>query len=279
VQAEAARALGTMRSGIALDAILGCVAVRNPKARRAVMGALGQFRDERAAAALIAVLRKGDASYYVEMNAAHALGQTRSAKAFDTLAKVAMKKESQNDVIRTGALQGLAELKDERALSIALEWTTRGKSNPVRGTATLALGRIGQLSDRAKDAAYDLLVELLQDEWLRVRINACNALADLKDAKAIAELSRAVDRDLDGRVIRTAREAMARLRDGASKSEEVKKLRADLDKMIEDNRKMTDRLDKLEASSGGAKAARRPAKRPTAKRPRQMKRAAANRSR
>ena len=185
----------------------------------------------------------------------------------DVLAKGAMRKESQNDVIRTGALQGLAELKDERALPIALEWAKRGRSNPLRGTATLALGRIGQLSDRAKDAAYDRLVELLQDEWLRVRINACNALADLKDAKAIAELSRAVDRDLDGRVIRTAREAIARLRDGANKSDEVKKLRADLDKMIEDNRKLTDRLDKLEASRNGAKPARRLAKKASARRP------------
>jgi aminopeptidase N len=268
VQAESARALGSMRSEIALDALLACAKVRHPKARRGVMAALGQFRDERVAAALIAVLRTGDASYYVEGAAAHALGQTRSAEAFDVLSKVSMRKESMNDVIRSSALLGMTELKDERALPIALEWTRRGKSNPVRGVATSALGKIGLLSDRAKDQAYDRLTELLPDEWLRVRLNAVAALVDLKEMKAVGELGRAVDRDLDGRVIRAAREAMARLRDGADKGEEIRKLREEFDKLSEDNRAMSDRLDKIEASANAAKAARGGArKRTAAKRP------------
>ncbi len=230
VQSEAARALGTMRSEIARDALLACVSVRHPKARRGVIAALGQFRhDDRVAAALTGILRRGDPSYYAEANAAQSLGQTRAATAFDVLTKVAMKKESQNDVIRSQALLGLAELKDERALPIALEWTKRGRSNPVRGTATMVLGRIGQLSDKAKDQAFDRLVELLSDDWLRVRLNAIAALAELKDTKAIGELSRARDRDLDGRVIRSAREAIRRLQEGADKGEEVKRLRDDVE--------------------------------------------------
>jgi aminopeptidase N len=257
VQSESARALGSMKSESALDALLGCTGVRHPKARRGVLAALGQFRDERAAKALAGVLRKGDASYYAEGNAAQSLGQTRQASAFDVLSKVAMKKESQNDVIRSQALLGLAELKDERALPIALEWTKRGKSNPVRGTATMVLGRMGQLSDRAKDQAFDRLTELLRDDWLRVRLNAIAALAELKDTRAIGELNRAVDRDLDGRVIRSAREAIARLREGADKGEEIRRLREDLDKLTEENRGLKDRLDKLEASSNGAKPAKK----------------------
>jgi len=253
VQAEAARALGSMKSAIALEALLACVNVRHPKARRGVYGALGQFREERAADALIVLLRKGDASYYVEGAAAHALGSTRSPKAFEALSKVAMKKSSQNDVIRCSALLGLADLKDERALPIALEWTAAGKSNTVRGVATSVLGRLGQLSDRAKDRAYDRLVELLRDDWLRVRLNAIAALAELKDMRAVGELGRTVDRDLDGRVIRSAREAMQRLREGADKGDEIKKLREDLDKVAEENRTLRDRLEKLEAVSGASK--------------------------
>ncbi|HEY8173727.1 MAG TPA: M1 family aminopeptidase [Dehalococcoidia bacterium] len=274
VQHEAARALGTMKSQIALDALLACVKVRAPKARRGVMMALGQFRgDERAAAALADVLRKGDASYYVEAAAAHALGQTRTAKAFDVLSTVAMKKESQNDVIRSSALLGLAELKDERALPIAIEWTKLGKSNPVRGTATMTLGRIGQLGDKAKDRAFDRLVELLPDDWLRVRLNAVAALAELKDTKGIAELQRQIDRDLDGRVIRTAREATNRLREGADKGDEIRKLREDFDKMAEENRTLRDRLEKIEAGTNGAKP--KAASKKSAAKPKTKPRAAA----
>jgi aminopeptidase N len=256
VQSEAARSLGTVRTEAARDALIASLKVKHPKARRGVVAALGQFRhDETAAAALEAILRKGDASYYVEAAAAQALGQTRSPRAFDVLAKVAMAKESLNDAIRSQALAGLTELKEERALPIAIEWTRRGKSNPVRGAATFALGKLGQLSDRAKDTAYERLVELLPDEWLRVRLNAIAALAELKDMKALGELERTRTRDLDGRVIRAAREATARLHEGADKGDEIKKLREDFDKMSEENRGLKDRLDKLEAAPKAKPAA------------------------
>ena len=254
VQAESARALGAMRSDNARDALLKCLRVKHPKARRGVVQALGQFRhDEAVADALEAIVRKGDASYYVEAAAANALGQTRTPRAFDVLSKVAMAKESLNDVIRASALAGMTELKDERALPIAIEWTKRGKSNPIRGAATAALGKLGQISDRAKDQAYDRLVDLLPDEWLRVRLNAIAALAELKDPKAVSELERTRVRDLDGRVIRAAREAMVRLREGTDKGDEVRKLREDFDKLLEENSKLKDRLDKIESS--GAKPA------------------------
>jgi len=271
VQNEAARALGGMRSEIARDALLGCLKVRHPKARRGVVAALGQFReDEAAAAALEGMLRKGDASYYVEAAAAQALGQTRAPRAFDVLSKVAMAKESQNDVIRAQALAGLTELKDERALPIAIEWTKRGKSNPVRGAATFALGKLGQINDQTKEKAYDCLVPLLSDEWLRVRLNAIAALAELKLPKAVGELERTRVRDLDGRVVRAAREAIVRIREGADKGDEVKKLREDLEKLQEDNRSLKDRLDKLESRGSAkptAKKAAAKAKAPAKRRP------------
>jgi HEAT repeat protein len=132
----------------------------------------------------------------------------------------------------------------------------------VRAAAAAALGKLGQLGDKAKDKAYDRLIELLPDAWLRVRLNAVAALAELKEMKAVAELSRTVDRDLEGRVIRAAREAIIRLREGADKGEEIRKLREDLDKLSEENRSLKDRLDKLEASRAPKPAA---AKKPKAR--------------
>ena len=283
VQLEAARALGTMKSSMARDALLGSLKVKHPKARRGVVAALGQFRDEVAAAALEDIIRKGDPSYYVEAAAALALGQTRSKRAFKVLTDVAMKKVSFNDVIRANALTGLPELKDARALPIAVEWTRRGKSNPVRGVATATLGKLGQIDDPTKDRAYDRLIELLRDEWLRVRLNAIAALVELKETKAIGELERTVIRELDGRVIRAAREAIVRLRQGADKGEEIKKLRDDLDRVLEENRGLRDRLDKLEAKVGGGAGARvdgaKPAAAASGSRARKTARPAASRSR
>ena len=60
-------------------------------------------------------------------------------------------------------------------------------------------------------------------------------------------------RELDGRVVRVAREAIQRLREGADKGDEIKKLRDDVEKLQEENRGLKDRLDKLESQSNGAK--------------------------
>jgi HEAT repeat protein len=134
----------------------------------------------------------------------------------------------------------------------------------VRGVATAALGKIGQIDDTTKDRAYDRLVELLRDEWLRVRLNAIAALVELKEMRAVSELERTIARELDGRVIRAAREAIVRLRQGADKGEEIKKLRSDLDRVLEENRGLRDRLDKLEARVGTSKGARTDGAKPAA---------------
>ncbi|MBI2936043.1 MAG: HEAT repeat domain-containing protein, partial [Chloroflexi bacterium] len=142
VQAEAARALGTIKFEASLNALLECTKVGHPKARRAVATALGEFRDDRAAEALVGLL-DGDESYYVAGAAASSLGKTRSARAFDALVR-ALGRDSHMEVIRSMALEGLAELRDERALPVALGWTAYGRPARAREAATSALGKLGE---------------------------------------------------------------------------------------------------------------------------------------
>lgn len=243
VQAEAARALGSLRSEAARDALLDCLSVEHLKARRGVVAALAEFlHDETAAAALERIIRDGDPSYYVEAEACRSLGKTKSSRAFEVLV-FALGKESHAEVIRAQALAGLADLKDERALAVALEWTTYGRPSIARAAATAALGELGE----DKDEAFERLVELLDDPWLRVRGNAVNSLRALKNAKAIPHLERRAERELDARVVRLAREAVIALREGKDRAEELRKLRSDLDRLLEENRALRDRLDRLEA--------------------------------
>src|SRR5436309_10039494 len=85
VQAEAAKSLGTIRTNVALRALIAGLKTKHPKARRAVVKALGEFRDEEAAKELIEIVQDTDPSYYVEAEASRSLGKTRSAKAFEVL--------------------------------------------------------------------------------------------------------------------------------------------------------------------------------------------------
>lgn len=254
VQAEAAKALGEMKSKAAMHALIECLGVEHPKARRGVVAALGDFRDEppahrggAAAGALERVLSEGDASYYVEAEAARSLGKTKSSRALDALVK-ALEKDSHNEVIRVRAFEGMAELKEERAIPVAVEWTAYGKPSQARQAAASALGTLGEVaSPGQREQVLDRLVELLGDPDLRVRLSAVAALQELKDDKAVPHLERLAERDLDGRVVRRAREAAARIREGKDKGEEVRKLRTDLDKLAEENRELRDRLARLEA--------------------------------
>ncbi len=243
VQAASAKALGTVRTSSALRALTAGLKTKHPKARRAVVKALGEFRDEDSAKVLIGVLDEGDPSYFVEGEAARSLGKTRSPKAFDVLKKN-LRKESFNETIRIGVLDGFAELKDPQAIPIVVEWTRYGKPHFAREAATKALGKLGE----GKPEVTDHLTHLLDDPWFRVRLEAAVALGELLDSKAIAALERMVEKELDGRVKRRAREAIRKIQAGREASDEFRRLRDDVDKLREENRQLKERLEKLEAS-------------------------------
>lgn len=246
VRNRAARALGAMRTESALDALIECLPnVEDSRARRGVVMALGEYRSEKAADTLIGLLDRGDPSYYVEAEAAKSLGKTRSSRAFDVLLRQ-LDKPSHNEVIRMLTFEGFGELKDDRAIPVAQEWTAYGRPPRVRQAATAALGKLGE----DKPDVTDFLTRLLTDSWLHVRLAAVTALGERKDERAIPHLERAASTDLDGRVVRFAREAIARIREGKDKGEEVKKLRADVDRLLEENKALRDRLEKLEARLG-----------------------------
>jgi aminopeptidase N len=247
VRAEAGKALGSIRSNAALEELLASVDVEHPKSRRAIVRALGEFREERAAQALARILEQGDPSYYVEAAATAAIGKTRSPLAYSALER-GLAKDSQNDVIRVSVFDGLAQLRDERGVQLAIEWSRYGRPASVRGAAATALGQLGKVvPEHRKEEIVDHLISLVQDPWLRTQVAAINALGELKATKALPHLTRAVESALDDRVVRSARIASKEIREGADKGEDIKKLREEMDKLTDENRTLKDRLDALEA--------------------------------
>jgi aminopeptidase N len=192
------------------------------------------------------VIDGGDASYYIEAAAAAAIGKTRSPRAFAALER-SLAKDSQNDVIRGAAFDGFGELRDLRAVPIAQEWSRYGKPASVRGAATSALGKLSEVgSENEKSEIVDHLVGLLDDPWFRSQQSAIGALKAIKAPASVAALERTAQRALDGRVVRAARVAAQAVRSGTDKGDEVKRLRTEVDKLVDENRALRDRLDKLE---------------------------------
>jgi aminopeptidase N len=250
VQADAAGALGAIRTDPAMAALIEGLSVAHPKARRAVVRALGEFRGRpEAASALIELLTRGDASYLVEAEAALALGKTRDGRALEILRSV-MDRPSHQHVITTHALSAMAELRDERAIDIARELIPYGHPPRVRVAAAGAMAKLAELSQSRRAEILDRLLPLAEDREFMMRLRIPGALEQIGDPRALGALRRLAQHDLDGRVRRRASEAATAIVEGRTCSEETSRMRAEVDKLREDNRRFEERLARLEARSG-----------------------------
>ncbi len=243
VQADAARALGTIRSERAFKALSAARKVSHPKARRAVARALGEFRGDEACDALSPLLQRDD-SYFIEAEAAASIGKTRSKKAYALLVK-ALDKNSYNEVIRRGAMHGLGDLGDERAIPVLLGWTEYGKPTFAREAATDALGRLGQ----GNKVVRKRIIELLDDKNLYARLAAVDALEALHDQEALPALTRLAAQDVDGRLKGAAAKAVRAIGEYLEKPAEIKQLRNEIETLRENNKTLLDRLERLEAKT------------------------------
>jgi aminopeptidase N len=248
VQAEIAAILGKIHTPEALEALLAAVALPHPKARRAVVTALGEFKEPRVAHVLTTVLTQTDASYFVEAEAAAALGKTRADGVLSSLQE-ASQKGSWNEVIRHGVCRGLAALKDARAIPLLLDLTVYGRPPQARYAAIRALGKLGGEKDPAPDVIVDTLTALLDEEQFRTRMAVLDALTSLNSPKTLQALERLQARDLDGRVKRRLAEVLEAIRSSRKQVDDMQQLRDDVQTLREENKKLIERLDRLEARS------------------------------
>ncbi|MCO5164965.1 MAG: M1 family metallopeptidase [Planctomycetes bacterium] len=248
LRGRVARALGevgTTEARRALEA--GLETVADPRVRARIAEALGGFPGDPAAGDALAEMLRGDRSPLVEAAAARALGKVRAPGAREALT-AGLARESWNDVVRRGCLDGLGALFDPAALDACAPWLAYGRGEWTRYAAALAVGALadaGGMTTRTR--ALEALVPLLRDPELHARIGAIEGLQAAGDPRALRPLDRAGDDDVDGRVRRMAREAMRAIREGQDRATRDERLRRDLDALRETSRKLRDRLERLEA--------------------------------
>ena len=259
VRGAIARALGEQRSEAALNTLLkGLEKIDEPKARRAIVEALGAFRApeqsvlaNQAAAALTRIVANGDPSYFVEAAACAALGSTRVEGAYKTLLDK-VETGSWRETIRGGVFTGLGELADPRSVEVLTGWLL-DRQKPMDARAAAAVGlRALALTHRFEPAgevgtkAVNALIAALDDPWEWTVTQTITALAAWGSQRAIEPLERLAVRSVDERHVRGARTAVRRLQKGQSSGEELKKLREDLDGVREENRKLRERLESIQ---------------------------------
>ncbi len=243
VLVQAALAIGETRAPWARELLIEAMGHTNPKVRRAVAAALGNFRSADAASALIGPAQN-DASYFVRSAALTALGKTRDPRAFDVLA-AAVGESSWNGTVEAGAMRGLAELGDARAMPLVRDAARDERDEGVRRAAVSAIGRVGELVESERTPAVEALEERLDDHMFLVQLGAIAAAESLGDARLLPALDRLSQSAFDGRVRRDAAEAAIRIREGAKVPAQVTAMRTDIDGLREEQRKLQEKIEAL----------------------------------
>ncbi|MBW4554503.1 MAG: M1 family metallopeptidase [Trichormus sp. ATA11-4-KO1] len=260
VQVEVAKQLAEVKLDQAFNGLVPGLQDQNAFVRRAVVEALAKIKTYESYKAVKELVKNGDPSYYVEAAASRAVGAIAAAnldekpkeeKVIKLLQSVLEERAGWNEVVRSGAIGGLAELKtSESALNLLLEYTKLGIPQPLRLAAIRALGKIsvGQ-SPVNLERILDKLAELAKETFFLTQMAVVAALGQMETPKAIGILRSLADQTADGRVRRSADEQIAKVQKNVGTDKALRQLREELDQLKQQNQELKSRLADLEAKS------------------------------
>ncbi|MBV8197419.1 MAG: M1 family metallopeptidase [Candidatus Eremiobacteraeota bacterium] len=246
VLAEAAAAIGATRSPWGREMLIAGLKHSHPKVVRAVATALGNYREAEVATALIE-LANDARSYLVRAAALTSLGKTRDARAFEILAAAAQGR-TWNGTVEAGAVHGLAELGDARAIPVVVEACRSEHDAGLRRAGIGALARLGELVENERSRVAEELSVYLDDPKVLIVLEAIAAAERLADARFLPALERLEKEAPDGRVRRDATEAIIRIRKSGKTPTQVVALRDDLNELREEQRKLQEKIETLARS-------------------------------
>ena len=256
VRVEIAKALGTIQLNQAETALMIGLQDGHPRVRRATLDSLGKFKTESSYEAVKTCLLAGDASYYTEATAARTLGAMvsvgltdKAGETRDLLKQILETRAGWNEVVRAGAIGGLAAMKTSpEAVDLILPYTELGVPQPLRLAAIRALGTVasGQSNDKLEQI-LNRLEAIARETFFLTQVAIVSALGQIENPKAVSLLQTLANQAPDKRVRQRAEETVTSLQKKLSTDKAIQGLREDLDKLREDNKQLQSRLAKLEA--------------------------------
>jgi aminopeptidase N len=185
VRVNAAIALADLKTPSVRTALVAATRDPDARVRARSVTSLANSKDPSLASLYLKLLN--DQSYAVIKAAALALGETKSAGAYEALTKL-ISLPSWRDNIRASALAGLAELRDKRSLELALRYAARGNATQVRTAALRLLGRIGSEDPRAFSLVAETAARAFESGEYALATAAGEALVSLGDSRGLAVL-------------------------------------------------------------------------------------------
>jgi len=259
VRAEIADSLANIKLDQAFDALLVGLQDQEARVRRATIQALSGIKTLASYKAIKPIAEKGDPSYYVEATAIRALGsivasnlvEGKEEKLLKLLRSVLKERQGWNEVVRSGAISSLSQLKtSEAALDLVLEYTEIGVPQALRLAAIRALGTLssGQNPPNLERILARFRV-LSRENFFLTQVAVVYGLGQMETPRAIAILQALAEQTPDGRVRRIAEEAVQKVQRNIGSDKAVKQLREEIDQLKQENQELRSRLENLEAKA------------------------------
>ncbi len=257
VRAEVARQLAEIRLDRAFDGVVAGLKDSHSLVRQAVVEALATIKTQESYKTLKEVLHKGDPSYYVEAAASHAIGSVaalgedklKEEEVIKLLKSVLEEKAGWNEVVRSGAIIGLAELKtSEAALNLVMKYTKLGVPQPLRLVSIRALGKISLGQSTANvDLILERLIEFSKETSFLVQVAVVTALGQMETPKALGILQAIADQTSDVSILRYVQEDISKVQKNIGTDNALRHLCSELDQLKQQNQDLRNRLEGLEA--------------------------------
>ncbi|GFE68381.1 M1 family metallopeptidase [Chroococcus sp. FPU101] len=256
VRLEVAKQLSSINLDQAVTAVIQGLQDKHPSVRRAVVDGLSQSKTLLSYNTLKSFLEQGDPSYYTEAAAARGLGgmvygnlKAKEPEVIELLKNILETRTGWNEVVRSGAIGGLSQLKTSPvAVDVILEYTKLGVPQPLRLAAIRALGAVsvGQTPDKL-ETILEALESIAQESFFLTQVSVSVALGQMETPKAIAFLQSLSYSTPDGRVKRMTEEAIQRVQKNLGSDKALKGLREEVEQLKQENQDLKSRLTKLEA--------------------------------
>ena len=188
-RSELAAALGGQHSAETRTALLAATKDKDARVRASAVGALAKSKDPELAGVYLPLLN--DQSYGVIRAAALALGDSKSAPAYDALTKLVVT-PPWRDQVRASALTGLASLGDKRALESALRYSAGGNDPQVRGAAITLLAAVGRDDPRTFPLVSQAFLWSVETLNFPVGSAAGEALVKLGDPRGVEVIEQGI---------------------------------------------------------------------------------------
>jgi aminopeptidase N len=257
VRVEASKALRSIHSDEAFDALLASTTQPDARVRRQVISDLGGFYRDAAYDAMLATLEH-EKNPDILAVAIRALGAYSKPETRELLLKY-LDSESFHNELAIAAVEAMRSQDDPAYIVPLLASLPKRETNYTSRGYAQELGALAYLArnEENKDAVREFLIGYVNSPKRSLQLASINALGTLGDPKAFAVLDTFATASKESPESAAATRAITALRAGRKPADDFKNLRQevlDLEKTTRDLRKQLDELQSQTKAADSAKA-------------------------